>query len=713
MPRSKEGPHRESHARRRAPSTLPTSAAGTADRPSRRAILGLASLTAAYAMVYGTIVSVKFRYYLYSDFDLAIFTQATDQALRGTLFNSIRGMNWLGDHVSLILFVIAPLYALFRHPLTLLLLQSLALALGAIPVFALARRELGHEGIALAFAALYLLHPAVGYTNLFEFHPEVLATSTLLATFWALSAGRLGLTLLFAGLSLACREDVALVVMMLGLVSLLPGRPRRFAFPLIALAAASLVLSFAVIRPAFSSAAAEYGRMYGSWGATLGEVALNLLKHPLRAIGSFVSTPGDPLDALLKRLYWPQMLAPLLFLPLLSPLTLIIALPVLAEHFLSSRLQQHWMQYQYTALVTPVLMVAAVRGLGNLVRRVARAPAAATGRPRPGRARTLGVVVTRVALLTSLVCNVLYGPLLAQGWIWTPGTPQRNWPSTHDRTRRPFRDRAVARIPHEGGVVAGFEFLARLASRRDVHSIHHIYTGYYTYSTRPYPVPTGIAALLADVSDPAYVIPGTPLRMRDLVARNDLRPVDAAGDLLLFVRAATDTVELIRVGAPPPAKVRSVTYDQQLAFRGFSLPESSVAVTGLLPVETQWQRVAQVDRHFMTQLVLQDAGGSVVFSVLRQLGYLVYPVAEWPADAPVRETYRMVIPAGVRPGVYALGLRVAWWRGGSARARLSDPPPGNGPDAPRLSEPDDPRLRDQNMIVPLGRITVTAPTHAR
>ncbi len=693
-PRSRPRVHEQSSRRAvHAPAVLAEASPGG---PSRHTILTLVSLIAAYALVYGVIVSFKFRYYLYSDFDLAIFTQATDQALRGTLYNSIRGMNWLGDHVSLILFVVAPLYALLRHPMTLLLLQCVTLALGALPVFALARRELGHDGIALTFAALYLLYPAVGYTNLFEFHPEVLATGTLLATFWALSAGRFSLTMLFAGLSLACREDVALVVMMLGLASLLPGRPRRFAFALIALAAVSLVLSFAVIRPAFSSAAVEYGRMYKGWGATLGEVAMNVLKDPLRAIGAFFFTPGVPGDTLLKQHYWPHMFAPLLFLPLLSPVTLAIALPVLAEHFLSSRSQQHWMLFQYTALVTPVLVLAAVRGLANLVRRVGRAPTAAAAVRQPGRARSLALGLAAAAFLASLVCNLLYGPLLRQGWIAVPGLPQPNWPSTHDRTRRAFRDRMVARIPREGGVVAAFEFLARLASRPHVHSIHHLYAGFYTFSTQPYPVPTGIAALLADVGDArlaTYVKPGTPQRLRDLVARNDLRPVDAAGDLVLFLRAASDTVELFRADAPPPATARNVTYDRQLAFTGISLSESSVAAGGVLPVQTHWRRAAAADRQFMTQLVLQDTEGKAVFSVVRHLGYLLYPVAEWPADTPVRETYRLVVPSHIRPGDYSLGLRVAWWR--------------DGPLA--LSEPDDPRLREQGLIVPLGRITVTGP----
>ncbi len=648
-----------------------------------------------YAVVYGVIASVKFRYYLYSDFDLAIFAQAIDQALRGTLFNSIRGMNWLGDHVSLILFVIAPVYALLRHPMTLLLLQCATLALGALPVFAIARRELGHDGIALGFAALYLLHPAIGYTNLYEFHPEVLATGLLLGTFWALGAGRMGLTLLFAGLSLACREDVALVVMMIGLTSLLPGRPRRPGVALIALAMVSLVLSFAVIRPAFSSAAVEYGRMYDAWGESLGQVALNVLKDPLRAIGAFFSTPGDPTDTLLKRYYWPHMLGPLLFLPLLSPVTLVIALPVLAEHFLSSRPQQHWLIYQYTALVTPVFVVAAVRGLGNLVRRVGRAPASVAVR-RPGRARVLALGLAGAALLASLVCNLLYGPLLRQGWIAVPGLPQPNGPSAHDRTRRVFRDRMIARIPREGGVVAAFEFLARLASRPDVHSLHHIYTGYYTYSTERYPVPTGITALLADIGDQrlaTYVKPGTPLRLRDLVARNDLHPVDSAGDLVLLLRAPADTVELFRADAPPPAVARPVTYDGQLAFMGFTLPESTAVAGDVLTFETCWRRVAVPDRHFMTQLMLMDAGGKTVFSVVRHLGYLLYPVAEWPAGTTVRETYRLVVPSDVPPGVYSLGLRVAWWR--------------EGPLA--LSEPDDPAVRETAMVVPLGDFTVTLP----
>ena len=688
-------------APRRAPVSPRPGPAALAPRaaPSRTTLAALVALIATYAVVYGVVAVVKYRYYLFIDIDLPIFVQATDQALRGSLFSSIRGMVWLGDHVSLVLFVLAPLYALFRHPLTLLLIQCVTLALGAWPVFALARRELQHDGLSLVCAALYLLYPALGYCNLFEFHPEALATTTLLATIGALAASRFVPMVVFAILSLACKEDVALPVGILGLMALLTGRSRRPGLTLIGLALGSLVLSFGVVRPALSSAAAEYGRMYGRWGAGPAQIAGHLLAHPFEAVRAFFDTPGDPGDAALKRAYWPQMLGPFLFLPLLSPGTLVVALPVLAEHFLSYRNEQHWMLFQYTALVTPVMAAAAVRGYATLVRRISGAPITAAVMARPGRARSAAFAIAGAALAASLLCNLLYGPLLRRGWLAVPQSSETRWPNAFDRTLRPYRDRMVARVPKTGGVVAAFEFLARLASRPETHSIHHIYTGYYTFSRQPYPVPTGVVAMLADIGDQRladYVGPNTAVRLRQLMDQNRLRPADAAGDLLLLTREPADTVELVRVGAPPAAVPRRVVFDGQLAFTGSTMLDSATTAGGLLPIQTTWRRIARPDRYFVVQFVVRDAVGEPRFSLLRHLGYLLYPEAIWPADTTVRETYRMIVPNHLPPGAYSLGLRVLWWRTS---------------DDYTVSKSDDPRLAQTKELADLGRFTVTEPPH--
>jgi hypothetical protein len=243
--------------------------------------------------------------------------------------------------------------------------------------------------------------------------------------------------------------------------------------------------------------------------------------------------------------------------------------------------------------------------------------------------------------------------------------------------------------------VTAFEFLARLAARPNVHSIHHLFTGYHTYSTRPYPVPSGVVAMLADIGDATladYVKPGTAMRLRELMDLNRLHPVDAAGDLLLLTREPADSIELVRVGAPPAAAARRVLYDEQLAFTGATMPAATVTPGGLLPIETTWRRIAPADRHFVMQLVVRAEDGRTRFSLLRHLGYLLYPEGLWPADTTVRESYRMIVPVHLTPGVYTLGLRILWWR-------VSDDY--------TLSRADDPRLADPQQLVELGRFTVT------
>jgi uncharacterized membrane protein len=655
-------------------------------------------MAAVYAVVVSLVCAVKHRYYLYQDFDLAIFAQAVDGILRGSTFNSIRGMNWLGDHASLILFLVAPLYGVAHHPLTLLILQTAVLALGALPVYLLARRELGDLRLAVTFAAIYLLYPALGYVNLFEFHPESLATTTLLFTFYFLRAGRIGPMFLLAGLSLLAREDVALVVAAMGLHAFSIRSPRRaaVALGLVALAAASLVLSFAVLRPAFQAGEATYGRMYLRWGGSMGEVMKNLVLHPLEAAGAFFSTPGDAVDTTIKREYYLHLLAPVSLLPLLSPLTLMIALPILAEHFLSARMEQHMVFFQYTALVTPFVLSAAVLGMRNLLAwrtRYGRRRASSHGRDRTPRSPAFGALAPGVPLLVALAGNVLFGPLSGSSVAQTFKPESANWPSAYERTLARHRDRMVARIGRGEGVVAGFEFLSRFTRSRNVHSAHHVLHGLYTFSPRPYPVPRDVAAFVADMGSGrllAYVDPQTHLRLAELVRINRLRPVDVADGLVLFARDPRDSLELFGVARPEADPPRRVVFDGQVACVGGAPAGGTVRRGGVFEFVTEWRRIAPVDRLFMLQLELADATGAAVHGSLHALGYGFYPAHAWPEGARVRERSRFVVPENLKPGTYTLALRLQWQAGGQ-----------NG-----VAEVDDPVLRSKGGFLPVARVVV-------
>ena len=660
----------------------------------RHAPVILAVMVTLWAAVFSSVAYLKYRYYLYTDIDCALFVQVVDGILHGSTFSSIRGMNWLGDHSSLILFLVAPFYALFRHPLTLPVIQCVVLALGALPVFSLARRELGPGSLPLGFAALYLLYPALGYTALYEFHPEVLCTTTLLAAFACYRADRFVPTLLFTALSLLGKEDVALPVMALALVALLGRRP-RYGAALGGLALASLLLSFAVLKPAFSTGEVEYGRMYLQWGDTPGAVALNIVRHPFKAMAALFASPPYDFDTVLKLQYYTHMLLPLLFLPLASPLTLAIALPTIATHFLSWRSAQHTIYYQYTTLVTPFVVAAAVLGLRNLLRRGgggARPASSGAGAVGGGRGARLAMIAT---LAASLVANWMFGPLTGHGHLQMVVAEEAIAPTGRDRAMTRQRDRMLAELGARDSVVAGFEFLTRLATRRNVRSFHNTVGGFHTFSTKPYPMLDDVTGLIADVGHSRlrpYADPGTGARCRELLRRNHLGLVDVAGDLMLYLREAPDSVELWREGETAVPRPHRIVFDRQLAYLGDEYLSTTAAPGGLLPLRTFWRKVAPTDSLYVLQLTAYDAFGKSAFATMRYLGYMLHPAGDWPDTTMVRETYRMVIPDDAKPGTYMLGMRVG------RRYELDQV----------LCEPDDPQVRAQNMVVELGFFTITA-----
>lgn len=117
-----------------------------------------------------------------------------------------------GDHFSPTLYLLVPLFALSPGPAFLLITQSILFALGALPVFGVARRRLGEDRAAAAFALLYLANPSLHGVNIRDFHPAALAIPLLLAAMYCVEANRIGWFIAAALLALGCREDAAIPV---------------------------------------------------------------------------------------------------------------------------------------------------------------------------------------------------------------------------------------------------------------------------------------------------------------------------------------------------------------------------------------------------------------------------------------------------------------------------------------------------------------------
>ncbi len=222
----------------------------------------LACLYAAYFIVY--LTSREAAYLTHAE-DLGIMDQAIWTTLHGnplhmTICNivhdtncySLNGIPRFAIHFEPILYIVALFYIPWPNPDTLLVLQSIVVATGAFPAFWLARLRLRNEWASVGIAALYLLYPAQQFAQVNDFHAVTFTASLLLFTLYFMYTRKTVWLFVFAILSMACKEEIPLVIIMFGLWSMLFQHRWRSGLALTLLAVAWAVLALAIIPRIFS-----------------------------------------------------------------------------------------------------------------------------------------------------------------------------------------------------------------------------------------------------------------------------------------------------------------------------------------------------------------------------------------------------------------------------------------------------------------------------
>lgn len=90
-------------------------------------------------------------------------------------FVTVRVLNILADSVTLYHLFVAPLFWLWNNINILYIVQSVLLALGAIPLFLYANERLKSDFLSLVIALSYLVYPALQNMNLDQYHSKVFA----------------------------------------------------------------------------------------------------------------------------------------------------------------------------------------------------------------------------------------------------------------------------------------------------------------------------------------------------------------------------------------------------------------------------------------------------------------------------------------------------------------------------------------------------------
>jgi uncharacterized membrane protein len=347
--------------------------------------------TAAYAALFVFAAVVHYVEFKTGRFDAGDMVQAIWNTLHGHFLESttLQGhqTSRLGAHVDPFLLLFVPLFWITSSPLILPIVQALAVASGALPVFWLARKHLGSPRAAGQFAFAYLLYPATqfnAFTNADGFHSVSMAVPLVLFALWFLDEDRLFPFAVLALLAAGTKEEMPLAVGCLGIWYAVRKGRRLFGLSVFAAGLAATAFNFLWVIPHFSPTGADpfVGR-YRAVGGTPNGMAHKLVSDPMAFVHAVAT--GH------KATFLGLLLIPFLGLWLLEPLLLLGAVPDLVINLLSSKGEQTTVTYQYAAGIVPFIVAASIFG-------------AARFRQQAGR--------ISLWVLTVVACTAIYSPLL-------------------------------------------------------------------------------------------------------------------------------------------------------------------------------------------------------------------------------------------------------------------------------------------------------------
>ena len=399
-----------------------------------------------FAVVFGSLGVQNHRNFGTWSYDMGIYDQALWLMSRfGDTFMSVRGLDVWGHHVNLIGYAFVPFYWLGAGPEFLYVAQAIALALGAVPVYLIARDRFTNPWMGLCFAVVYLMYAPVQWISWAMFHPEALVITPFLFAWWFATRERWGWYTAMVLLALSTREDVALAVFVLGAVIMVvlrnaPDRRRvvRMGVGTMVLGLLWYLVCTRIVLMHFNGGEEPFyiTYFYGNYGRTAGEIITTILRHPDRVVSDAVQ--HDRL-VFYKQLSWPMG-----WTLLANPLGLLMAAPQMLASVIGLSPYARMIRYQYTSVMIAPILIASINGAYAFWRfRVAR------------------VILPIWLLGCAYVSNVAWSP--------SPLNERDSLVWSRPAARHESLRTALAMVPDDASVTASYQLLPHLAHRREVY----------------------------------------------------------------------------------------------------------------------------------------------------------------------------------------------------------------------------------------------------
>ncbi len=301
------------------------------------------------SIAYSALSIIRHNHFQSGGFDLGIYDQAVWQYANFQWpYNTIKDRFILGDHLTLTLPLLAPLFWLWEDVRILLIFQAVWVSFSALAIYRIAQGRKFSEVTALCLSVVYSLFYGIQYLVYFDFHPVVIGVGLLAWIGYFLESGKRRLLVASVIFLLFTQENMGLALASLGFIYLFHKKHRRTAITFFiggvgySLLASKVVASFSPI-----------GFQY--WP--------QISHNPVIILQQFF-------DSEEKRQVWWYSFATFSFLPLFSPGAMVAVFFDLAQYFVTgpefSRMWSPFMHHRATLGV--FLTLGALDGLVLLKR---------------------------------------------------------------------------------------------------------------------------------------------------------------------------------------------------------------------------------------------------------------------------------------------------------------------------------------------------------
>ena len=474
----------------------------------RRGPLVLVLAGALFYAAFFSFFLLRWHYKLRTgNFDLSINNNLMYGGLYGDFLKSPVAFptdpgKYLAAHAKFGHYLFLPIYALVPRPETLLIIQSVLIGAGSIPLFLFARRHLSEwtaACVALCYLAYYPMHGA----TFSEFQNVPIAALFVFGVVWAADARRWVWMGVLTAIALLMREDIPIGLSVIGFFLLASGY-RPTAGLLLATFSTSyfLFLRFYVMEEAgdwwFPT---MYKELWADGERGFRSVIKTLFTNPLFVLNKLAVEK--------KVIYLLHLLTPVAFLPLrrwylwlsLVPGTLLTLLVTNYDPPIqfSFHYTMHWAPYLFMASVLALVVI--------------------------GKSPDLGPLRQRAALFTfvgaSAVLSFNYGAFACRENSFKGGFQKVEFTFTEAENARYERLMDLIKdIPKDATVAATEKVGPHLSSRRILHTMR---TG-----------PRGTEYIVA--SSRELKLSKTKVSLKAVLEKNEYGVVRRSGDFALFKR---------------------------------------------------------------------------------------------------------------------------------------------------------------------------------